>query len=150
MAKGPIALDTTGLKEALADMERADRLDAQKDLKVEFGKIATEAVRYGKAGASTRLEQRAAGTLRNASTGSAASVGFGRGFPGAMGAEFGASQNTRRRRSSGDYLGLNQFKVWSGSGLDAGYFVWPGIRQAAEEGAEDLADAGMKILGGER
>lgn len=150
MAKGPIALDTTGLKEALAGMDKLSRLDASRDLKVEFSKIAEAAVAKGKAGASTPLEWRAAGTLRNASTGTGGVLGFGKGFAAAFGAEFGANQNQRRQRSSGSYAGFNQFKAWSGSGIGAGYFMWPGIRKAADEGVELLADAVVKIAGGER
>ncbi len=147
---GPIALDTTGLKEALAGMDKLSRLDASKDLKAEFAKIVEQAITYGKAGAQGRAQQRAAATLRQASTGTGAALGFGRGFPGAMGNEFGAQQNVRRQRASGSYLGYNQFPLWRGSGLQAGYFVFPGVRKASEEGVEELADAVVKILEGAR
>lgn len=150
MAKGPIALDTTGLKEVLAGMDRLARLDATKDLKAEFNRIADDAASRGRANASTPLERRAAQTLRAASTGTGGALGFGKGFAGAFGAEFGANQNTRRQRKSGSFLGFNQFKSWSGSGINAGYFMWPGIRDAAEAGVEQLADAVVKITEGAR
>ena len=142
-----MALDTTGLTESLKGMDRLARLDASKDLKAEFNKIAEDAAKRGRANASTRLERRAAQTLRAASTGTTGAVGFGKGFRGAFGAEFGASQNTRRQRRSGSYWGYNQFKPHSGR---TGYFMWPGIRDAAEAGVEQLADAVVRITGGER
>jgi hypothetical protein len=150
MAKGPIYLDTTGLKEALAGMDRLARLDAGKDLKAEFNKIVAQAISYGQAGAQTRAEQKAARTMREASTASGAVLSFGRGFAGALGTEFGAQQNMRRHRRSGSYLGYNQFRPWSGNGMTAGYFMYPGVRRAAEEGAEELADAVVRILEGAR
>lgn len=148
MPKGPIYLDTTGLKEALAGMDRLARLDAGKDLKAEFDKIVEQAIDYGRAGASGRAQQRAARTMRAASTGSGAVLSFGRGFPGALGNEFGAHQNTRRHRTSGSYLGFNQFPAWKGNGMSAGYFMYPGVRKASEEGADELADAVVRILEG--
>ena len=144
---GQIALDTTGLKEALAGMDRLARLDASRDLKTEFNKIAQDAADRGRAGASTRLERRAASTLRAASTGTAAAVGYGKGFAAAFGAEFGASQNTLRQRRTGSYLGYNQFKPHAGR---SGYFMWPGIRAAADAGVDNLADAVVKIIEGAR
>lgn len=150
MAKGPIALDTTGLKEALAGMDKVTRLDVGRDLKAEFGRIVDDAISRGRTGASTRGQRRAASTMRQASTATGAAIGFGRGFGGAFGHEYGAKQNTRRQRASGSYLGFNQFPLWRGSGLDAGYFMWPGIRKAAEVGVEPLADAVAKIIEGAR
>lgn len=59
-----------------------------------------------------------------------AGVGFGGArAPWAGGAEFGAGRDVRRTRSTGSYLGFNQFKSWRGNGPKAGYFVYPSIRQ---------------------
>lgn len=150
MAKGPIALDTTGLKEFLAGLDKVERLEVGRDLKAQFGRIVDDAISRGRAKASTRGQRRAAGTLRQASTGTMAAIGFGRGFRGAFGHEYGAKQNTRRQRASGSYLGYNQFPIWRGSGLDAGYFMWPGIRAASEAGVGELADGVARIIEGAR
>lgn len=65
--------------------------------------------------------------------GRSAGVAFGGArYPMAPGAEFGAGQGLTRKRSSGSYLGFNQFDEWRGNGQDAGYFVYPTIRQDAD------------------
>lgn len=150
MAKGPIALDTTGLKEFLAGLDKVARIEVGRDLKAEFGRIVDDAISRGRSKANTRGQRRAASTLRQASSASAAAIGFGRGFPGALGHEFGAQQNTLRQRASGSYLGYNQFPTWRGNGLDAGYFMYPGIRDAAEAGVGELADGVARIIEGAR
>jgi len=143
---GWIALDTTGLKEALAGMDKLSRLDAGKDLKREFSAIVDDAIAKGRGFARTRLQNRAATTMVQASTSTGAALRFGAGFRGSFGAEYGAHQNTPRQGARGTFLGFNQFPAWKGSGQDAGYFMWPGIRKASEEGVEQLADAVTKIL----
>lgn len=62
-----------------------------------------------------------------------AGVAFGGArYPMAPGAEFGAGQGMQRRRSSGSYLGFNQFDHWTGNGPDAGYFIYPSIRRDSD------------------
>ena len=86
--------------------------------------------------------------MKQASSATGAALRFGAGFRGAFGHEYGAHQNTLRQSARGSYLGFNQFPSWRGSGETAGYFMWPGIRKAADEGVESLADAVTKILEG--
>ena len=92
--------------------------------------------------------RRAVGTMKQASTSTGAALRFGGGFAGAFGNEYGAHQNIPRQGARGTYLGYNQFPSWKGSGETAGYAMWPGIRKAADEGVEALADAVTKILEG--
>ena len=142
-----VALETTGLKEAIAGLERVERLEAQKELKDEFNKIALEVVGKGKARASTSLERRAATTLRPASTSSYAAVKFGGGFGGAFGAEYGGMRNQRRIvHHFGHYTGWNQFRPWRGDGAGTGYFLWPAIRDVTAVRTDDLAEAVARIF----
>jgi hypothetical protein len=142
-----VTIETTGIKEALAAMDRVDRLEAQLELKDEFNKVAVEVVNKGRSRASGRMEQAAARTLRTASTATYGAVGFGGGFGGAFGAEFGGYRNQRRVVNHfGYYTGWNQFKPWKGSGSDAGYFLWPTIRQVTADRVDDLAEAVAKIV----
>lgn len=145
---GWVALDTTGLKEALAGMEKAERLDVGRQLKAEFEAITVDAIGRARGFASTRALRRAVGTMKQASTSTGAALRFGGGFAGAFGNEYGAYQNIPRQGARGTYLGYNQFPSWKGSGETAGYAMWPGIRKAADEGVEALADAVTKILEG--
>lgn len=143
---GWIALDTTGLKETIAGLEKGERLDVGKDLKAEFEAIVNDAMARARGNASTRGQRRAAATMKQASSAAGAALRFGAGFRGAFGHEYGAHQNVLRNDGSGSYYGYRQFLPWKGSGQDAGYFMWPGIRKASEEGVEALADAVTKIL----
>ena len=62
----------------------------------------------------------------------AAIVGGGPAFPMFQGAEFGAGHDKVRQRSTGTYLGYNQFQPWAGGGRGTntgGYFMWPTIRR---------------------
>lgn len=68
-------------------------------------------------------------------------------YPMALGAEFGAGQETRRSRRNGTYVGYRQFKPWRGNDRDAGYFLYPTIRdrmvdviEIYTEGIGDILD----------
>lgn len=66
-----------------------------------------------------------------------AGVAFGgSGFPMAMGAEFGG----QRRKTT------QQFEPWRGSDSDAGYFLYPTIRERADEIVEPYKDAIQELL----
>lgn len=155
-----VALATEGLREALNSLDHLAKLDAQRTLRAEFKALATTAEQYARAGARTRLQQKAAKTLRASASATASSLRYGAGFAGAMGAEFGAGRNehrlprhqmsaARRRHSShgkGWMLGWNQFLNWKGNDAQAGYFVWPGIRRAVEEMMPKMAEAIGKVF----
>jgi hypothetical protein len=143
-----LAAETTGLKEALASMDKAQRLDVNRELRAEFNALATEVIATARARTSSRLESRAADTLRPGSTSTGAAVMFGRGFAGSFGAEFGAHRG-KRRVSSGraTYVeGWNQFRPWRGGGPTAGYFLWPAIRDETGAGTAKMADRLAEIL----
>lgn len=143
------ALETEGLRETLAGLDKVARLDVTRDLKVEFNRLAEDAMNRATGKAGTAQRRRAADTLRLASTGTYAALAFGKGFAGAFGAEFGAYQGQRRVVTFfGYFTGWNQFDRWRGSGGDAGYFLWPGIREAAKENVELLAESVAAIAAG--
>lgn len=54
-------------------------------------------------------------------------------YPGALGVEFGAGHNVPRQRASGAYLGYNNLPAWRGNQEDAGYSLYPTIREAAND-----------------
>ena len=106
-------VETDGLREALAGMDRLSRLDATRDLKAEFQRLAADAIAQAKANASgNKMRAKAASTLALASTGTYAALRFGAGFEGAFGAEYGAGRNQRRADfqagSQGAGIGRNQ------------------------------------------
>ena len=70
---------------------------------------------------------RASGTQKSASV----TLG-GDDFPMAMGAEFGSIQ-------------YHQFKAWRGNGMDAGYFVYPTIREHADDIERMIVDGFMRV-----
>lgn len=141
------AIETDGLKETVAGLDRLERLDVTRDLKDAFEAMAKDAASRARGNASTRMQRAAADTISTVRSSLGATLSFGAGFGGAFGAEFGGAQNQRRVVNHfGYYTGWNQFDHWKGSGLDAGYFLWPGIREAALEGRDALADALEKIF----
>lgn len=149
-------IDVAGIKESLAALERVERLDAQADLRKEFTAMAESAIANAKGNALDRMQKRAADTLAatgasgktSASTSTAAVIRFGGGFEGAFGAEYGAEKGLQRVVSHfGYYRGWNQFRLWKGSGSNAGYFLWPGIRTAVDEHRPRLAEAIVRNFG---
>lgn len=145
------ALDTAGLKETLAGLERLERLDVGRDLKSAFDALAKEAVVEARSKASNRMERKAADTLAVASTSLGAALKFGKGFDGAFGAEYGADRNKRRVVTHfGYFIGWNQFKLWKGSGATAGYFLWPGIRVAVASEVGKIAESVTALVVSDR
>lgn len=54
-----------------------------------------------------------------------------------FGAEFGAARDTSRSRTTGTYVGYRQFRAWRGRGRDAGYFLYPAIRDEGRRIVDD-------------
>lgn len=113
------------LRRALKQLGDKSLIEELKQANAVVGRIVVDS---GKARASTRQEKKAANTLRVAAT-QQASVGFGKGFAGSMGSEFGAHRDRPRMGPvRGRYTGYKWFRDWRGNGLQAGYFLWPAIR----------------------
>lgn len=117
----------------LADLRRELRR-VNDQLPKELGnvnhKVAEYVIDRATGRASTALEHRAARTMSAARQQRAAIIRLGGAKnPEALGAEFGAGQNIARQTSRGSVRGWNQFRPWRGSGPDAGYWLFPTIRQ---------------------
>jgi hypothetical protein len=143
-------VESSGIVETVDALARLERLDAQRDLRVEFHAMAEAAKANALSNADSPMQRRAAGTISttsasgkaSASSSTAAVLRFGGDFPGAFGAEYGGERNLQRTVSHfGFYTGWNQFEPWRGSGDSAGYFVWPGIRTAVDDHRPRLAEA---------
>jgi hypothetical protein len=122
-------------KRALAKLGDPEKSRAYKTANYDIAKeVVIPAARRN---ASTKLERRAAQTLEAVRTAAGGSVRLGKGFEGALGAEFGADRNQRRRGRPGGksapVTGWNQFQPWRGSDTAAGYFLWPAIREQTDE-----------------
>lgn len=81
-------------------------------------------------------------SIRASAAVKSASVGFGgSSAPWEVGAEFGANRDAQRSRSTGSYVGYRQFQPWRGSGGNAGYFVFPSIRDNEGRIVEQYTEA---------
>lgn len=77
---------------------------------------------------------RAAQTLSASRSGVSARVSLGGNqFPGALGVEFGAIRDRLRATAGGPMRGWNQFQPWRGTGMNAGYALYPTIRENAAQ-----------------
>lgn len=112
--------------QGLTELNRALRAlgpEFQKELKAANLDVAqmvagdAKSIAYSLGGVAAKTAPSITAAARNV----AAGVSFGgTAYPFAMGAEFGSYR-------------FNQFKAWRGNGSDAGYFVYPAIRQDAEQ-----------------
>lgn len=143
----PDRIEVEGLNELRRTLKALGDSEGAKEIKAAGKKVAAEIViPAAKGNASTKLEQRAADTLKAAAVSTGGGLRFGGGFAAAFGAEFGAAQGQLRNTRRGTWRGWNQFKPWRGSGLDAGYFLWPAIRDKTPEIKAEYMDALQKIF----
>lgn len=111
-------LDDAGLTEQLKDANKA---------------VADLVVSKAKANASTRMERRAAGSLRSSRQAARAQVvGGSAKVPFFGGAEFGSLRYT-------------QFRAWTGANSQSGYFLYPAIRESSDDIVEMYHDEIEKI-----
>lgn len=91
-----------------------------KDAHYEVGNMVSEDAR-SIAGGLGGVAAKTAPSIRATRTAAGAALAFGgSAYPFAGGAEFGS-------------IRYKQFKPWRGSGSDSGYFVYPAIRQDADQ-----------------
>lgn len=136
-----------GLDGFRKELRKLDDAGLIEELKQANADVAELVIRSAKSRASTRMEQRAASTLKARRAQRAAEVSFGGAqAPFAAGAEFGAGQDMVRRSVNGrTYRGYNQFKQWRGNDNGAGYFLYPAIRDETKAIVEMYGDAIEKI-----
>lgn len=142
----PRHVEFEGLTEIRRALEQLGEFDTSAQFKAAGFAVASEIViPAAKGKARTRMQRRAADTLKAAKISTGAAVKFGSGFPAAMGAEFGAYRNQRRlgrpHGTVANVTGWNQFEPWRGSDQDSGYFLWPAIRDTADEVLARYGDA---------
>ncbi len=130
----------------LVDFQRALR-ELNSKLPRELGTINKQVADFvverakGRASSLGPLWSRAARSLSSARKQRVALVRLGGSrYPEALGAEFGAIRNIPRLTARGEVRGWNQFREWRGNGSDAGYFLYPTIRQDTPEIIEMYGD----------
>lgn len=129
-ASGAAGVQVRGLNELNRALRRLGP-DAQKELKETNRSVAEFVADDARAAAYTLggVAAKVAPSIRPKGTNTGASVGFGgAGYPYAGGAEFGS-------------IKYKQFKPWRGNGTDAGYFVYPAIRQDANRIETEYTEA---------
>lgn len=129
------AVEVTGLRElnkALKELGPEFPKEMRKTNKSVADEVRNDA--RGKALSLGGVAAKTAPTLKSSSGTNSAGVSLGgTTAPWAAGAEFGGGRRSTTR----------QFKPWRGSGPDAGYFVYPTIR----ENADDIVDAYNEAIG---
>lgn len=133
-----------GLNELVRDLRAWDR-KAPRLVSTAHRKLARKVAAKAKTRGTSQgsVAAKAAKSLRASGTVSTAAVLLGGPkAPYAMGAEFGSYSNQLRTpgqdkyQGRRTYLGYNQFLPWKGNSTDAGYFLWPTIRDMQEEIAD--------------
>jgi hypothetical protein len=132
-----------GLRELRKELRKLDDSGLTDELRQANIDVAEMVVRSAQGKASTRQQRKAAGTLRpGKQAGRAVVIGGNAEVPWFGGAEFGAAQGQRRVGPSGrTFVGFNQFEPWRGNGSDAGYFLYPAIRDDTPQIIETYGDA---------
>lgn len=139
-------VEVRGLRDFRKELKKLNDKELEKDLKDVNQDVAKLVIRRAQGNADSRMENRAAQTLRASRSQAAAQVVLdSRKFGGVLGAEFGAQRNKPRTTSRGTVLGWNQFKEWRGSGQTAGYFFFPAIRESEDEVVEMYGDGMDKL-----
>jgi hypothetical protein len=128
---GVVTVD--GLDELRRELRKLDDAGLTDELKDANKAVADLVVVRAQQNASTRMERRAASSLRSARQAARAQVmGGSAKVPFFGGAEFGS-------------LRFTQFRPWTGSNSQSGYFLYPAIRESTEEIVEMYGDEIMKI-----
>lgn len=116
---------------ALSRALKAIGPEAQQELKEASHRVASFVAEDARSAAYSigGVAAHVAPSIKAMKRATSAAVGFGgAAYPMAGGAEFGA-------------LRFKQFKPWRGNGSDAGYFLYPAIRQDADRIQSEFSDA---------
>ena len=137
-----------GLDELRRELKRLDDAGLINELKDVNYEVAQSIIGPAQAKAASvgAMEARAAATLKASKAAAVARVNFGGAkAPFAGGAEFGAGQDRPRSTARGTVRGWNQFNPWRGNGGDAGYFLYPTIRERTDDIVEMYGDGLERI-----
>lgn len=186
------AIRVEGLDEFRKELRKLDDAALIEELKDANSEVADVIVRGAQSRASTRMERRAADTLKARRNQRQAEVSLGNSkVPFALGAEFGSKHNELRTVEARDIItrnfrseivgtkvvldkngksknravrkrvrlddtvrstrqrkirGWNQFKLWRGAGENAGYFLFPTIREEGDQMVEVYGNAIDRLM----
>jgi len=144
-----MAVGVSGLKSLAREMKRVGDIEARTAVRLALKGIAlTEAEKVrAVTAASGREGARVAPAITGVATPSSAGIRInGTKVPGALGYEFGAGHDVPRTRRTGTYRGYNQFPQWTGSGENAGRFLWPTLRADQDRITSDVDSALGAVL----
>jgi hypothetical protein len=139
-----------GLNEFRRELKRLDDQGLTKELKDANFEAAQSIIKPAQSLAASLgpMQAKAAATMKASRAASKAAVNLGgASAPFAGGAEFGSGRETMRYPPGrpGGVIGWNQFLPWRGNGGDAGYFLYPTIRDRIDELIEMYGDALERI-----
>lgn len=133
MVKKAGVVAVAGLDDLRRELRKLDDAGLTDDLKDANKRVADMVVSRAQTNASTPMERRAASSLRSARQAARAVVRGGSAkVPFFGGAEFGS-------------LRFTQFRPWTGSNSQSGYFLYPAIRESTDDIVDMYNDEIMKI-----
>ena len=154
---GPLkgqSVKVAGLSDLRRELKKLDDgklMDELKDANYEVAQMVVDRAQAKAAGDTSKRRkqrQKAMASLRPSRQAARAQVvGGGADVPFFGGSEFGAMQNQKRNTYRGTIIGWNQFDAWKGNGSDAGYALYPAIREATDDIVATYGDAMERIAG---
>lgn len=139
-----------GLDEFRAKLKKhSDRKQLEKELRqanYSVAKLIEDRSKPVMSGLRGGMGPKAADTIKASRSTVAARLNIGGAVPFALGVEFGAVRNVPRSVGGRTIRGWNQFDDWRGSGDDAGYAVFPTIRESTDEVLTLYGDEIERIL----
>lgn len=146
------SVNVKGLNELRRELKKLDQADSSEWRKA-LSKVNYDVARLVVGKAKPRMAglpgpgSRSSASLTASKSGVAARLAFGGArAPFAEGVEFGSARNIPRRTARGTVRGWNQFQAWRGNGPDAGYALFPTIRESTEEIVEMYGDAIDEVM----
>lgn len=141
-----------GLSDLRRELKKLDDADSAEWRKA-LGKLNFEVASFVVGKAKPRMSalpgpghQSAASLVASKSAVSARVALGGARAPFAEGVEFGAGQNVERQTARRVLKGWNQFQPWRGNDANAGYALFPTIRNSTEEIVDKYGDAMERLL----
>lgn len=139
----PDGIVVEGLNELRKAVKDLRDIEATREYKAAgYNAMANVLVPRAQGRAMSAMHARALETLRPVAVVTGGAVRFGKGFPGAFGAEFGAMHNQPRPNVNGSPgLGWNQFPAWR----RGGYGIFPAVADSSAEIVDEF-DRGLEPL----
>lgn len=132
LSLGGERIQVQGAKELRAALRKMGDRRLLRELGNLNADLAAQVIDRARANAGSPLERKAADQLKPAKSAAAVRVSMDGGY--VLGAEFGAKR-------------WPQFKPWKGNGVEAGYFLFPAVRDMREEIVNAYADEIERVFG---